>query len=265
MAFFVECSKNNIPENKVHSIKDLANKKVGVIKGTTAEAYAIDFECDSNKMVLERFTNLAEMRDALFKGELDAVLSDDVPAKMLVEEDASLQLLDEALKEESYAGVIAKNNWSLLDSVNIALIQMRATGAYDSIMSSYVSDGDKYHFQPVPTKGAALRVATYAKFPPFVYYNDNKEIEGADIDIARYVANHMERPLEIIDMEFEKIIDAVRDGKVDLGLAAFSVTDDRKQIIDFTYNYATSKIVVIVRSGKPKSFFQRFKDSIFKS
>ena len=64
-------------------------------------------------------------------------------------------------------------------------------------------------------------------------------------------------------MDFGKIIDAVRDGQADLGFAAFSVTEERKQLIDFTDNYATSRIVVVVRSGKTKSFFQGIKDSLF--
>ena len=259
---FVGCSKSDVPENRVFSVKDLVNKKVGVIKGTTAETFAHGFENESGKMILVSYPSLADMVEPLLQGELDAVLSDDLPAKMLVENDVSLRILNEALKEESYAGVVAKGNMGLLDSVNIALIQMRATGAYDSIVQYYVERGPKYHFQPGVVSGPTLKVATYAKFPPFVYYNDKNELVGSDIDIVRYVANYLERPVEFIDMEFGKIIDAVRNGEADLGFAAFSVTDERREIIDFTDNYATSKIVVIVRSGETKSFFQQIKDSL---
>ena len=85
---------------------------------------------------------------------------------------------------------------------------------------------------------------------------------GIDIEIARYVANYLERPVEIIDMDFDDIIDSVRAGKADLGLAAFSVTEERSQIINFTDHYATSKIVVMVRSGAEESTFQRIKDTL---
>ena len=262
VTMIVGCSKSDVPENRVFSVKDLANKKVGVIKGTTAEAYARDFESESGKMILESFPSLEEMVVALSQGELDAVLSDDVPAKMTVENNETLRILNETLKEESYAGVIAKGNMGLLDSVNMALIQMRATGVYDSIVQYYVAGGPKYHFKPGVTNGPALKVATYAKFPPFVYHNDKHELVGSDVDIVRYVANLLERPVVFIEMEFGEIIGAVRNGEADLGFAAFSVTDERREIIDFTDNYATSKIVVIVRSGETKSFFQQVKDSL---
>ena len=76
------------------------------------------------------------------------------------------------------------------------------------------------------------------------------------------MANYLERPVEIIDMDFDDIIDSVRAGKADLGLAAFSVTEERGQVINFTDHYATSKIVVMVRSGEEESTFQRIKDSL---
>ena len=41
LALVVGCSKGESPENEVFAVSDLAHKKVGVIKGTTAEAYAI--------------------------------------------------------------------------------------------------------------------------------------------------------------------------------------------------------------------------------
>ena len=267
IAFFavvllVGCSKSDVPESAILSITDLANKKVGVIKGSTAEDYALAFESDSGKMILERFANLHEMLEALSFGKLDAVLSDDIPAKMQVRKNSSLRILDVSLKEESYAGIVAKGNWGLLDSVNIALIQMRATGVYDSIVQSYCEGGSRYRIQSGPVKGAPLKLATYAKFPPFVFYNDKHEIVGSDIDIVRYVANYLERPLEIIDMDFDKVINAVRDGKADLGFATLSVTEERQRVVDFTDNYATSKIIVVVRGGKTESYLRLLKETV---
>ena len=79
----VGCGKNDVLENKVFSINDLGNKRVGVIKGTTAEAYASNFGGDSAKMQLQSFSTLSEMVEALEQGSLDAALSDDVPAKVV--------------------------------------------------------------------------------------------------------------------------------------------------------------------------------------
>ena len=53
----------------------------------------------------------------------------------------------------------------------------------------------------------------------------------------------------IQDMEFNSIITAVQSGKADLGLAGMTVTDERKQSVDFTDSYATGIQSVIVKEG----------------
>lgn len=260
---FMGCVKNEVPENRVFSLDDLANKKVGVLVGTTGEIYAADYGTDSTRLQLEKFESLAQAVDALLEGSIDAVLTDDAPAKVFARKNPSLRILNEIFKEESYAGIVAKENMGLLDSVNIALIQMRAMGVYDSIFDAYIGGQSKYHVKTDSVSGPVLRVATNAEFPPFEFRCQKRGIVGIDIEIARYVANYLERPVEIIDMDFDDIIDSIRAGKADLGLAAFSVTEERGQVINFTDNYATSKIVVMVRSGENESTFQRIKDSLF--
>lgn len=258
----VGCSKTEIPENRVFSIDDLANKKVGVLVGTTGEIYAADYGTDSTRLQTEKFETLSQAVDALLEGKIDAVLTDDAPAKVFARKNPSLRILNQIFKEESYAGIVAKENMGLLDSVNIALIQMRAMGVYDSIFDSYIGGQTKYHVSQDSAVGPVLRVATNAEFPPFEFRCKKRGIVGIDIEIARYVANYLGRNLEIIDMDFDNIIDSVKAGKADLGLAAFSVTEERGQIVNFTDHYATSKIVIMVRSGEEKSTFQRIRDTL---
>ena len=257
------CNKSEIPANRVFSIDDLAHKKVGVLEGTTGEIYAAEYGSDTAKMDAQVYPNLATAVEALRNGEVDAVLSDDAPAKVFVNKNPSLRILNESFKEESYAGIVAKEKWGLLDTVNVALIQMRAMGIYDSIFNSYIGGNGDFHIQPDSANGPVLRVATNAEFPPFEFRCAKRGIVGIDIEIARYIADFMERPLEIIDMDFDDVIEAVRTGKADIGLAALSVTEEREKLINFTDHYATSKIVVMVRSGEEESPFQRVKDTLF--
>ena len=47
-------------------------------------------------------------------------------------------------------------------------------------------------------------------------------------------------------MEFDAIIEAVKSGKADIGLAGMTVTPDRAEEVNFTASYATGVQVVIV-------------------
>lgn len=93
---------------------DLVGKKIGVQLGTTGDIYAEDIE-DAE---IERYNKGMEAVQALQQDKIDAVVIDGEPAKVFVEENEGLKVLDEPLTEEEYAIAIAKDNDDLLEKVN---------------------------------------------------------------------------------------------------------------------------------------------------
>lgn len=91
-----------------------------------------------------------------------------------------------------------------------------------------------------------LVMATNAEFPPYEYYEGEK-IVGIDVDIAQAIANEMGMKLKVEDMAFDSIIAAVSGGKVQIGAAGMTVTEERLQNVDFTDTYATGTQVIIVK------------------
>ena len=98
----------------------------------------------------------------------------------------------------------------------------------------------------VPTvEEGKLIMATNAAFPPYEYIEGN-EVVGIDAEIAKAIADNLGLELVISDMEFDSIIESVKSGKADIGLAGLTVTDERKEEVDFTESYATGVQVIIV-------------------
>lgn len=93
-----------------------------------------------------------------------------------------------------------------------------------------------------------LTMATNAAFPPYEYVEGN-QIVGIDAEIAGAIAEKLGLKLQIDDMEFDSITTAVKGGKADLGLAGMTVTDERKEEVDFTVSYATGVQAIIVTEG----------------
>ena len=54
---------------------------------------------------------------------------------------------------------------------------------------------------------------------------------------------------KIEDMAFDSIIPAIQSGKVSMGLAGMTVSDERKESVDFTDSYATGVQAIIVKEG----------------
>lgn len=93
-----------------------------------------------------------------------------------------------------------------------------------------------------------LVMATNAEFPPYEFH-EGGEIKGIDVEIARAIAAEMGMDFEIEDIAFDSIIPEVTSGKADFGAAGMTVTEDRKQSVDFSDPYATATQVVIVKDG----------------
>lgn len=94
-----------------------------------------------------------------------------------------------------------------------------------------------------------LTMGTNAAFPPYEYVDDDGNIVGIDAEIAAAIAEKLGMELEIKDMEFDSLITACAGGSVDVVLAGMTVTDERKESVNFSDSYATGIQVIIVKEG----------------
>lgn len=92
-----------------------------------------------------------------------------------------------------------------------------------------------------------VRVATTSDGPPFVYLNpDNNKMEGLIIDIAEELGKRQNLKLDYSIMTWEALIPSLQGGKADVIAEGMYITDERKQVIDFTepvFGYGEGLIV----------------------
>ena len=111
---------------------------------------------------------------------------------------------------------------------------------------SLVACGGKKEEEKKAEEDKTLVMATNAEFPPYEYY-EGEEVIGIDVDIAKAVAEELGMELKIEDMAFDSVIPAVSSGKADIALAGLTVTDERKDNLNFTDTYAKATQVIIVK------------------
>ena len=95
-----------------------------------------------------------------------------------------------------------------------------------------------------------LVVATSPDFPPFESL-EGGEVVGIEVDILNKIAEKMGMELDIQQMDFDSVIPGVQAGKFDVGMSGITVTDKRKENVDFSsvYFMAAQAIVVTADSG----------------
>ena len=88
-----------------------------------------------------------------------------------------------------------------------------------------------------------LTVATSPDFAPYEFYaidaDGNPQLAGFDMDLAKYIADYLGLELEVVPMDFDGTIMELSQGNVDLGMAGYSPSPDREEVMDFSDIYIT--------------------------
>lgn len=126
------------------------------------------------------------------------------------------------------------------------------------------------------TQDKEFRVGMEAGYPPFNWTQktkangavkidgSNQYANGYDVQIAKKIADKLDRKLVIVKTKWDGLLPALTSGKIDAIIAGMSPTAERKKEIDFSQNYYTSQLVVMVRKdGKyaKATSIQDFKDA----
>ena len=93
-------------------------------------------------------------------------------------------------------------------------------------------------------------MATNVAFPPYEFY-ENEKPAGIDVEIATAICEKLGYKLDIMDIEFGAILGAVSSGKADFTMAGLTVTEERKQSVDFSTSYATGIQSIVVKEDSP--------------
>jgi glutamine transport system substrate-binding protein len=92
-----------------------------------------------------------------------------------------------------------------------------------------------------------LVVACDTAFMPFEFKQDGKYV-GFDIDLWDAIATDLGLDYELQPMAFNGIIPALQTGNVDVGIAGMTIKSKRAEVVDFSYPYYRSGLLLLVRS-----------------
>ncbi|MCQ2471462.1 MAG: basic amino acid ABC transporter substrate-binding protein [Clostridia bacterium] len=99
----------------------------------------------------------------------------------------------------------------------------------------------------------AIKFGTNAEFPPFEYINNQGGIidkfDGIDMAIAKAIGEKTGKEAKIENMEFDSLLIALQNGQIDATISGMTITEERKQAVDFSHPYYEATQVMIVKDG----------------
>lgn len=100
------------------------------------------------------------------------------------------------------------------------------------------------------TTGEKVIFGTNAEFPPFEYVTTNGvlgEYDGIDMAIVKQIGEDIGAEIVIENMEFDSLIMALANGQIDASISGMTITEERKETVDFSVPYYKATQVMIVR------------------
>ncbi len=235
-------------KKEIKTADDLADAKIAVQEGTTGDTLVSE---DYPNATISRFKSALDAGMDLSNGKVDAVVLDELPAKQIVAKNDNLQILSEELTQEEYAIAIKKGNTELVEKVNQALADMKADGTFDTITAAYINEDEdalaELSAKAEPTGEEVLIMGTNASFPPFETRDDAGNVVGFDVEMAKEIARRLGMAFQVEDMNFDSLPVAVDSGKITMAVAGMTVTEERKENMEFSDGYYTSTQVIITQ------------------
>ncbi len=172
---------------------------------------------------------------------------EEAPAE--TEAPVTAKVIDVELTVEEYAFGVDKNQPELLDEVNAFIAEIKGNGTFDEICDRYFGDGEPVAVESAEEDASKdqLVVATNAEFAPFEYMEGDKYY-GIDMEIAKALADHLGKELVIVNMSFDAVCLSVGQSKCDIAMAGLTITEDRKEAVNFTDSYYNAAQKIVVKS-----------------
>lgn len=89
-------------------------------------------------------------------------------------------------------------------------------------------------------------VGASGTYRPFEFENNQKQLEGFDIDIIKAIAKAENFDIKLVNTPWEGIFAMLNTGDRDIIISGITITDKRKQMVDFSAPYFPAEQAIVV-------------------
>ena len=240
------------PKLELSSVEDIAGKRICMVAGAAFDQLLLKNYEGISQDDISYYNSNAELIGALKANKADVMIADLPVAQLAVNRNEGIGIVPEPLVEDRYAFVLEKGS-PLTAQINERMQAYRADGTIEKLYRKWTGSDDAAKTLPAqdwPTPNGTLKVVAAADTEPMAYLAGN-EVSGMCVELMLLIARDMGYGVEIGTNSVASIIADIQSGKADVGAANFSVTEERKQMVDMTEPFYDGGVAAIVRTDVP--------------
>lgn len=230
------------------SLQDLDGKRIGVQTGTTFDQIVLDNLPDAK---ISYYNSYPDMAEALLANKISGFPGDEPVIRMMAAENPRLTVLEQRMDSFEFGIVLSKTKEgeALKREFDDWIAQMQASGELERITTKWTEgpEGEKTtpDYKSLPAPNGTLTMATEGAYPPMNYFRDGNVI-GLEVELATLFCESQGYGLKVTAMNFDGILPAIQSGKADFAMAGITITDERKESVNFSEPYYKGGTVMAV-------------------
>ena len=229
-------SNANQKTTLITSLDDLKNKRIGVMLGSTHDAFAHKHYPQAEIL---QYKGPADVLLGVKSGKVDVGIYNSVSLEEILKASPDLGLIDKPFEFSPIAFGFSKNNVELHSQFNAFFKTIKDNGVYEDMIERWVKKGitDMPKIDTPNKNGLLVAGHVSGGGLPFVTIRNNENI-GLNIELAKRFAAYLGKDIRFDDMEFGGLMPAVNTGKIDFIAVTLMITEERKQKINFGEPYS---------------------------
>ena len=208
------------------------NQKVAVVTGAL---FDVAVKEDDPNAEIEYYNITSDLPIALESGKVDTYSVDEPVAKMLCNLYKD-HYIYKKLTVENYGIVISKSKPEIQTQFNEYITKLKESGDLAKMQEIWMGTDESkkvIDFDSLASNDKTLKLATTSGMQPFDYLKDG-QYAGYEIALVASFCKEYGYNLQIEDTNFSSVIASVTAGKADLGSCVITITDERKETMNFT-------------------------------
>lgn len=234
-------------------LQDLAHAKIGLATGSVQAILLPEMLPEAE---FQEYNTTTDVVMALASGKIDAFSEAVSVYCAMLWEGQKFTYIDEAIDTSEYGFIFGKGmNLELQEEIDTFLSEYKENGKLAELEAKWFANQEPEEFLDYTTLDGdrgTIKVVIDSTMKPFSYVKNGK-YAGYDIEFLTLFAEEYGYKLEISDAAIGAILSGITLGTYDIGASGITITEERKESVDFSAPYYVEEFVMIIQGNSGSS------------